>query len=180
MFFLTSVEVDLLFKAVTFAEKMHEGITRVGGEPYINHLLRVDIAVAEYFEKNDRQNAMVAIISAILHDVVEDTEATIEEVECLFGSEAAHIVASLSHAANPDGSVNDEEPDEIYFARVKSGGLIAIKIKRYDVLDNIASLANAPEDFRKEKTAGHKLRMHLWEAMDSESAFLIQQALEKI
>ncbi|NPA81260.1 MAG: bifunctional (p)ppGpp synthetase/guanosine-3',5'-bis(diphosphate) 3'-pyrophosphohydrolase [Epsilonproteobacteria bacterium] len=76
--------------ALDFAKKAHEGQFRKSGEPYIVHPILVASLVAAYGGDD------VMIISALLHDVVEDTDHTIEDIVSIFGEEIANIVAGLT------------------------------------------------------------------------------------
>jgi (p)ppGpp synthase/HD superfamily hydrolase len=180
LYFLSTKEKEQMWQAISLATFAHEGQVRKGGEPYVNHVLRVGVAVAKHFAKNDKANALIATISAILHDVVEDTEVTEQEVRKQFSDNdnVADIVMALSHSLLPDGSVNDDEPDEEYLPRIERGGGIAIIIKRFDVLDNLASLKDTPKDFREKNILGQKSRMNFWERTDPEGAKMIARAIK--
>ena len=177
--FLSPEDILYIKKAIKLAKKAHENQFRKGGEKYISHPLRVALEVAKHFFIHDKSKLKTAVISAILHDVVEDTDNTLEEIEKLFGKEVGKIIFSLSHPKNPDGTVNDDELDEIYLPRIVSGGEIAIIIKRFDVLDNLSCLHQAPIDFQKKNIAGAKSRLSFWEANDPEGMTLIKKMIEK-
>ncbi len=81
---------DDIEKALAFSIKVHEGQTRKSGEPYIVHPILVASIVASITE----DKAMIK--AALLHDVVEDTYSTIEEVSELFGDDVAHLVGGLT------------------------------------------------------------------------------------
>jgi GTP pyrophosphokinase len=78
-------------KAFRFANAAHEGIKRKSGEPYIIH----SIAVAKIVAK-DLALGATSIVASLLHDVVEDTEYTIADIENMFGEKVAHIVDGLT------------------------------------------------------------------------------------
>ncbi len=82
--------VALIQKAYVFAAAAHAGQTRLSGEPYMSHPLEVANILAEM--RLDE----FAIVSALLHDTVEDTKATVGEVESKFGKEVAHIVDGVT------------------------------------------------------------------------------------
>ena len=84
--YLTDDEVALVKKAYKLAEKAHEGQFRQSGESYIHHPLAVALILA------DLKLDYYCIVAAILHDCIEDTSVTKEEVEQEFGSQVAHIV----------------------------------------------------------------------------------------
>jgi guanosine-3',5'-bis(diphosphate) 3'-pyrophosphohydrolase len=83
-------DVSLIRKAWEFCVKHHEGQTRASGEPYIIHPLEVAEVLAEM--KLDS----TAIAAALLHDAVEDTQATSEEIAAGFGDQVAHIVEGVT------------------------------------------------------------------------------------
>lgn len=122
-------------QAIDFAVSRHAGQTRLGGEPHANHVLRVAVAAAEYalaheFEPEPFQ---ALVISAILHDTLEDTPTTDQELAAVFGGEVARIVRALSH-------VEEKEPEEVYLSRVAQGGELAVSVKFFDRMDNFACL----------------------------------------
>ena len=85
-----SDDVALIRKAWDFCVKHHEGQMRASGEPYIIHPLEVAEVLAEM--KMDS----TAIAAGLLHDAVEDTPATSEEIEAEFGDQVAHIVEGVT------------------------------------------------------------------------------------
>lgn len=82
---------DIIKKAFHFANKAHKGVKRRSGEPYIMHPLAVAQIVCE-----EMGLGSTSIVSALLHDVVEDTDYTVEDIEKLFGSKVAQIVDGLT------------------------------------------------------------------------------------
>ena len=80
----------LIQSAYEFAKKKHEGQVRRSGEAYIQHPLEVAYICAQL------QSGPATIASAFLHDVVEDTDTSIETIEEMFGSDVAKIVDSLT------------------------------------------------------------------------------------
>ena len=79
-------EVGMIRKAYEYANEMHSGQTRQSGEPYIIHPLNVAYIVAEMHA--DRNT----VCAALLHDTLEDTHATKEEIAELFNSDIANLV----------------------------------------------------------------------------------------
>ena len=81
-----------MIKALQFATKMHEGqVRKYTGEAYITHPVAVADLVEAYLDEKgfSEEEVMMAIQVAILHDTVEDTVATMEDIEALFGPEIA-------------------------------------------------------------------------------------------
>ncbi|MGN0258256.1 MAG: RelA/SpoT family protein [Bacteroides sp.] len=83
--------VEIITKAFNFANQAHRGIKRRSGEPYIMHPLAVAHIVC-----NEIGLGSTSICAALLHDVVEDTDYTIEDIENLFGPKIAQIVDGLT------------------------------------------------------------------------------------
>jgi len=88
------VDFELFLKALSFATKQHSGQVRKGGLgiPYINHPVEVTRVLYELGDVRD----MDLLCAALLHDVVEDTETTKEDLEREFGKEIAGIVEEVS------------------------------------------------------------------------------------
>ena len=164
-----------VIEAIEFASKRHEGQMRPGGEPQLAHVMRVAKAVAEYLTTHGLENSCGAstfVISAILHDMLEDTPTTDAELAEKFGKEVAKIVRALSHES-------EEEPDEVYLRRVALGGTVAIIVKRCDRLDNLQSLAIMPAEFRERKLSEVRAALPIWKKIDSEGAMEIEKEVLK-
>lgn len=84
-------KVEIITKAFNFANQAHKGIKRRSGEPYIMH----PIAVAQIV-CNEIGLGSTSICAALLHDVVEDTDYTVEDIENIFGTKIAQIVDGLT------------------------------------------------------------------------------------
>src|SRR5574344_75020 len=84
-------KVDIITKAFNFAKHAHKGVRRLSGEPYILHPISVAKIVCVEIGLGS-----TSICSALLHDVVEDTDYTVEDIENLFGEKIAMIVAGLT------------------------------------------------------------------------------------
>ena len=130
-------------KAFNFALKAHDGQKRASGKPYFSHPLEVAKLLANYGLSNE------VIIAALLHDVVEDTPVTSEEVKREFGEAVSHIVegvTKLSKLADEDTPPRFEENlRKIFAAADKDIRVILIKIA--DNLHNMRTVKFlAPEN----------------------------------
>lgn len=129
--------VDLM-RALDFAARKHRDLKRKGAaaEPYINHLTEVARLVAEATDGDDA----LLIIGALLHDTIEDTKTTREELEREFGQAVAALVAEVTD----DKSLPKEERKrlQIETAPHKSRGAQIIKIA--DKISNLRSIAESP------------------------------------
>ena len=84
-------KVDIITKAFNFARQAHKGVRRLSGEPYIMH----PIAVAQ-IACEEMGLGSTSICAALLHDVVEDTDYTVEDLQNIFGPKIAMIVDGLT------------------------------------------------------------------------------------
>ena len=84
-------KVDIITKAFNFARQAHKGVRRLSGEPYIMHPIAVARIACE-----EMGLGSTSISAALLHDVVEDTDYTVEDIENIFGSKIAMIVDGLT------------------------------------------------------------------------------------
>jgi GTP diphosphokinase / guanosine-3',5'-bis(diphosphate) 3'-diphosphatase len=88
--YCSPAEVDLVRRAYDFAAEAHGEQTRLSGEPYVNHPLAAAQTLAELHLDS------ASIAAALLHDVPEDAEVSLEEIEARFGSEVAKLVAGVT------------------------------------------------------------------------------------
>ncbi len=83
-------DVDVIERAYVYSARVHLGQMRLSGEPYLSHPLEVAGILSEL--RLDAES----IAAGLLHDVIEDTKATAEEIEDMFGSEVTHIVSGVT------------------------------------------------------------------------------------
>lgn len=81
---------DIIDRAYIYSAKVHEGQMRLSNEPYLTHPLEVAYILA------DMKLDSVSIAAALLHDVIEDTHATSEEITDIFGPDVSHIVSGVT------------------------------------------------------------------------------------
>ena len=85
-----SVDVDIIDRAYIYSARVHEGQIRLSGEPYLSHPLEVaDILAGMKLD-------VTSVAAGLLHDVIEDTDASPKEIKEIFGSEIYHIVSGVS------------------------------------------------------------------------------------
>lgn len=129
-------QVEMLDNALDFAVKMHEGQFRASGEPYITH----PIAVAGLLLDIGLDSATIA--AALLHDCIEDTAATSEEITAKFGSEVCMLVTSVTKLEKIVFKSKEEEQAEnfrrMFFAMAKDIRVILIKLA--DRLHNMRTI----------------------------------------
>ncbi|MCR5079204.1 MAG: bifunctional (p)ppGpp synthetase/guanosine-3',5'-bis(diphosphate) 3'-pyrophosphohydrolase [Bacilli bacterium] len=138
---------QLIHDAYTLAKEKHEGQFRKSGEAYIVHPLEVAYICAEL------QSGPATLASALLHDVVEDTDVTIEEIGQKFGEEVQGIVDSLtkiqrmklSHKTEEDFEAEDHR--KIFLGMAKDVRVIIVKLA--DRLHNMRTLASLSPERQK-------------------------------
>ena len=136
------MENEILIKIATnLATASHRGqVRKYTGEPYIHHPLRVAASVDAVFPGNPR-----AIIIAILHDVVEDTDTSIEDIEELFGAIIAEDVAALTKISHP--GMNRAAVLAAYGEQLGKASVEVQVVKACDIVDNIESIAEHDPKF---------------------------------
>ncbi len=138
------LDVDLLARAYRFSEKAHSGQTRRNGDPYVTHCVEVAKILAEL------QLDSVTVASGLIHDVVEDTVYTVEDVEREFGREIAQIVDGLTKIGHlPMASREDRQVEsyrKLLLSVAKDVRVILVKLA--DRLHNMRTLEWMPEEKR--------------------------------
>ncbi|MBR0117445.1 MAG: bifunctional (p)ppGpp synthetase/guanosine-3',5'-bis(diphosphate) 3'-pyrophosphohydrolase [Prevotella sp.] len=149
-------KVDIINKAFNFARQAHKGVRRLSGEPYIMH----PIAVATIASK-EMGLGSTSICSALLHDVVEDTDYTVEDIETIFGSKIAQIVDGLTKISG--GIFGDKASAQAAnFKKLlltMSDDIRVILIKICDRLHNMRTLSSQPAN-KQYKIAGETLYIY--------------------
>ena len=143
-------KVELITHAFNFSYKAHYGVRRLSGEPYIMHPL----AVARICVKEIGLGS-TSICSALLHDVVEDTDYTVEDIAGLFGEKIAQIVSGLTKISG--GVFGDHASEQAENFRklllTISEDIRVVLIKIADRLHNMRTLGSQPKD-KQYKIAG--------------------------
>ena len=141
---------ELITHAFNFAYKAHYGVRRLSGEPYILH----PIAVARICVREIGLGS-TSICSALLHDVVEDTDYTVEDIKGLFGEKIAQIVAGLTKiSGGVFGSQASEQAENFRKLLLTiSDDIRVVLIKIADRLHNMRTLGAQPKD-KQYKIAG--------------------------
>lgn len=130
-------KVELITKAFNFARQAHKGVRRHSGEPYIMHPLAVARIVCKEIGLGS-----TSICAALLHDVVEDTDYTIEDIRNLFGDKIAEIVGGLTKISGGVFGAHASEQAENFkkLLLTMSEDIRVILIKIADRLHNMRTL----------------------------------------
>jgi GTP pyrophosphokinase len=149
-------KVDIITKAFNFAKQAHKGVRRLSGEPYIMH----PIAVARIASEEVGLGS-TSICAALLHDVVEDTDYTVEDIENIFGQKIAQIVDGLTKISGgifgEQASAQAENFKKLLLTM--SDDIRVILIKICDRLHNMRTLASQPAN-KQYKIAGETLYIY--------------------
>ncbi|EKT57130.1 bifunctional GTP diphosphokinase/guanosine-3',5'-bis pyrophosphate 3'-pyrophosphohydrolase [Providencia burhodogranariea] len=143
--YLPKEQIELLKKAYVVARDAHEGQTRSSGEPYITHPVAVACILAQM--RLDHETLM----AALLHDVIEDTPATFQDIEELFGTTVAGLVEGVSKLDKLNFRDKKEAQAENFrkmiMAMVKDIRVILIKLA--DRTHNMRTLGSLRPDKRR-------------------------------
>ena len=149
-------KVDIITKAFNFAKQAHKGVRRLSGEPYIMH----PIAVAQ-IACEEVGLGSTSICAALLHDVVEDTDYTTEDIENIFGPKIAQIVDGLTKISGgifgEQASAQAENFKKLLLTM--SDDIRVILIKICDRLHNMRTLQSQPAN-KQYKIAGETLYIY--------------------
>ncbi len=131
-------DVHRILRAAHFAARKHANQKRKGiaGEPYINHLIEVAGLVVGSLSESDTN----LVIAALLHDVIEDTPTTKQEVAELFGSDVADLVAEVTD----DKSLPKEERKRLQIETAPKKSKRAQEIKLADKISNLRAILDSP------------------------------------
>ncbi|MBR4642133.1 MAG: bifunctional (p)ppGpp synthetase/guanosine-3',5'-bis(diphosphate) 3'-pyrophosphohydrolase [Selenomonadaceae bacterium] len=138
-------DIELIERAYLVAKEGHAGQTRASGEPYINHPLNVAAILTE-LQLDDK-----TIAAAILHDVVEDTIFTLDELKDMFGEEIALLIDGVTKIGQIYFRTKEQQQIEAYRKLIiaTAKDLRVILIKLADRLHNMRTLKFMREDKRK-------------------------------
>ncbi len=142
-----SCDFDLLSKAYALAKEAHEGQLRESGDPYISHPIEVAYILA------DLELDLTTIIAGLLHDTVEDTNCTYEDIKQQFGEDTAMLVDGVTKLDKIPYTTKEEQQAEnlrkMFMAMAKDIRVILIKLA--DRMHNMHTLKYMPPDKQLEK-----------------------------
>src|SRR5215469_4153418 len=137
--------LDLIRRAYIFSAKEHKGQVRASGEPYLTHPLEVANILAEM--KMDATTVSVGL----LHDVVEDTLVSLDDVEKMFGADVVHIVDGVTKISQIQFTSKEEKQAENFrkMLLAMTDDIRVIMVKFADRLHNMRTLRYLPADRRE-------------------------------
>ncbi len=151
----STADIVMIRKAFDLALEAHSGMRRKSGEPYIFHPIEVARIVSE-----EVGLGTTAIVCALLHDVVEDTEITLDDIETMFGEKVSAIIDGLTKISGVfDSSVSLQAENFRKMLLTLSDDVRVILIKLADRLHNMRTLQSMPEH-KQRKIASETLFLY--------------------
>ncbi len=148
-------DITELRRAYEFAARLHEGQTRLSGEPYLIHPLEVTRILAE------RRMDMICLQTGLLHDVVEDTDVTVEDLKREFGEDVARCVDGVTKLSKLEFRSREQRQAEtmrkMLLAMVSDIRVILVKLA--DRLHNMRTLSSLPPE-SQERIAHETLEIY--------------------
>ena len=150
-----NADLDVVRRAYDFAAAAHAGQTRRSGDPYVTHPL----SVAEIIATLRLDTASVC--AGLLHDCVEDTSATVEQLTGLFGKEIAFLVDGVTKLGKLPWSTKEEQQAENFrkMLMAMARDIRVILVKLCDRLDNMRSLHHLPPE-KQERIAAETMQIY--------------------
>lgn len=127
----TKVDISIILQAIDFAKKYHAGQLRDSGEPFYTHPLEVAYMVCDWCFRTD------ILVTAILHDTIEDTEATLDIISNFFGNKVANNVMDLTRIKEDGTKITAAQLVELLFEQKKYDLLV---VKQFDRIHNMRTL----------------------------------------
>lgn len=139
-----AADVNLIRAAYEFSARVHQGQKRLSGEPYLIHPMAVAGIIA------DLKLDVPSVVGGLLHDTVEDTLATLEEIRSLFGREIAALVDGVTKLGRTNFSSREEKQAENFRKMLLAMGrdVRVILIKLADRVHNMRTLEHLPLEKR--------------------------------
>ena len=136
-----TADLDMIRKAYVYCAKVHQGQTRLSGEPYLVHPMEVSAILA------DLKLDVPSVVTGLLHDTVEDTLTTLEELTEMFGEEVANLVNGVTKIGKIHFKTKEESQAENFrkMLLAMSDDIRVILIKLADRLHNMRTLQYQPE-----------------------------------
>jgi guanosine-3',5'-bis(diphosphate) 3'-pyrophosphohydrolase len=137
---MTNEQSFALMRAISFAADRHRFQTRKDNDatPYINHPIKVAFTLMNKGKEFDTN----LLVAAVLHDTIEDTETTAEEIEAMFGSSVLKIVLEVTD----DKLLPKEERKRLQITHAATKSLAAKKLKLADKICNVYDIIHSPPE----------------------------------
>ena len=150
------VDEELINRAYVYSMKVHGSQQRASGDPYFAHPIEVAGILTRY------RLDTATIVTALLHDTVEDTHTTIEEIEKGFGGEVAKLVDGVTKLSKIELQSKEESQAENFrkFLLAMSADLRVLLVKLADRLHNMRTLKYIPNEDKRRRIARETLELY--------------------
>src|SRR5690349_23707368 len=150
-----AADIGIIRRAYQFAAQAHDGQTRKSGDPYVTHPTGVAEIIAEL--KLD----VASVCAGLLHDCVEDTSATVDQLTTEFGKEVAFLVDGVTKLGKLPYSTREEQQAENFrkMLLAMARDIRVILVKLCDRLDNMRSLHHLPSE-KQERIASETMQIY--------------------
>ncbi len=139
---LEEVDADMITRGFKLCYLSHEGITRASGEPYYHHPVAVAKILASEINIDD-----VSVVAALLHDTVEDTEVTLEDIDKQFGETVSHLIDGVTKISGVFKSRNTKQAETFMKMLLSMAEDIrVVLIKFADRLHNMRTIEHLPRE----------------------------------
>ena len=152
----SEIDATVLENAIEYAKKMHEGQTRSSGEPYYTHPVEVANILAHMKMDPD------TIVTAILHDTLEDTQATYDELKEQFGESVAELVNGVSKLTKIESQTAEGKQAENFrkLLLAMSEDIRVLLVKLADRLHNMRTIEGIKKQEKKQRIALETLEIY--------------------
>ena len=142
--YLSAAELEMIEKAYIYSASVHQGQVRLSGEPYLTHPMEVAGILS------DMKMDAATIISGLLHDTVEDTLTTAEQLEKEFGKDVAFLVGGLTKLSRISFGSQEERQAENFRKMIlaMSADIRILLVRLADRIHNMRTLQYQPPDKR--------------------------------
>ena len=150
------IDPALIERAIEYARVKHDGQVRASGEPYYTHPVEVAAILA------DMKMDPATIVTAILHDTLEDTDATMEELKKLFGDDVANMVNGVSKLSRIEGQTVEGKQAENFRKLVlaMSDDIRVLLVKLADRLHNMRTIHHIAKPEKQRRIARETLEIY--------------------
>lgn len=151
-----SVDGELIHKAYLFGHKAHSGQIRASGEPYFSHPAHVAFSLTKYHMDTS------TIITALLHDTVEDTNVTLDDIEREFGADVRQLVDGVTKLSRLEGKTESLKQAENFrkLLVAMSEDLRVLLVKLSDRLHNMQTLKYIKNPEKRERIAKETVEIY--------------------
>jgi len=143
--YLPGADLDLVRKAYVFSAKVHQGQSRLSGEPYLTHPMEVAYVLAQL------RMDVPTVVTGLLHDALEDTLTTREELQGVFGEEIASLVDGVTKIGKFFLRSHEERQAENFRKMLiaMARDIRVILVKLADRVHNMRTLSHKPVEQQK-------------------------------